>query len=132
MTVEDDYGMIDGILNNGQKEPTVAQLEQQPAAFSPFPSWIGGCRPPGGSGQEKVCCCTAEKPGQGQKQKRQRPKRARKGRFDMGNFTFEEMNLLCIYNTGSRTGLMEALTEIARRAFAGGNRAAGADGQRPE
>ena len=28
----------------------------------------------------------------------------------MGNFTFEEMNLLCIYNTGSRTGLMEALT----------------------
>ena len=29
MTVEDDYGMIDGILNNGQKEPTVAQLEQQ-------------------------------------------------------------------------------------------------------
>ena len=30
----------------------------------------------------------------------------------MGNFTFEEMNLMCIYNTGSRTGLMEALTEI--------------------
>ena len=30
----------------------------------------------------------------------------------MGNFTFEETNLLCIYNTGSRTGLIEALTEI--------------------
>ena len=30
----------------------------------------------------------------------------------MGNFTFEEMNLLCIYNTGSRTGLIDALTEI--------------------
>ena len=29
MSVEDDYGMIDGILNNGSKEPTVAQLEQQ-------------------------------------------------------------------------------------------------------
>ena len=28
----------------------------------------------------------------------------------MGNFTFEEMNLLCIYNTGNRTGLIEALT----------------------
>ena len=28
----------------------------------------------------------------------------------MGNLTFEEMNLMCIYNTGSRTGLMEALT----------------------
>ncbi len=29
MSVEDDYGMIDGIINNGPKEPTVAQLEQQ-------------------------------------------------------------------------------------------------------
>ena len=29
MAVEDDYGMIDGILNNGPKEQTVAQLEQQ-------------------------------------------------------------------------------------------------------
>ena len=31
----------------------------------------------------------------------------------MGNFTFEEMNLFCIYNTGSRGGLIEALTEEA-------------------
>ena len=31
MTLEDDYGMIDGIINNGPKEPTVAQLEQQAA-----------------------------------------------------------------------------------------------------
>ena len=30
----------------------------------------------------------------------------------MGNFTFEETNLLCIYNTGSRAGLIEALTEM--------------------
>ena len=30
----------------------------------------------------------------------------------MGNFTFEEMNLLCIYNTGSRAGLIDALTEM--------------------
>ncbi|WP_308543703.1 transposon-transfer assisting family protein [uncultured Oscillibacter sp.] len=30
----------------------------------------------------------------------------------MGNFTFEEINLMCIYNTGSRTGLIEALTEM--------------------
>lgn len=29
MAVEDDYGMIDGIINNGVKEPTVAELEQQ-------------------------------------------------------------------------------------------------------
>ena len=30
----------------------------------------------------------------------------------MNNFTFEETNLLCIYNTSSRTGLIEALTEM--------------------
>ena len=30
----------------------------------------------------------------------------------MGDFTFEEMNLMCIYNTGSRTGLIEALNEM--------------------
>ena len=30
----------------------------------------------------------------------------------MGTFTFEETNLLCIYNTGSRTGLIEALNEM--------------------
>ena len=30
----------------------------------------------------------------------------------MNNFTFEETNLLCIYNTGSRTGLIAALTEM--------------------
>ena len=70
----------------------------------------------------------------------------------MNNFTFEETNLLCIYNTGSRTGLIEALTEMCgelspeetelqeltdsalgklQGAFAGGNRTAGADRQRP-
>ena len=36
MAVEDDYGMIDGILNNGQKEPTVAQLEQQARSGQPI------------------------------------------------------------------------------------------------
>ena len=30
----------------------------------------------------------------------------------MNNFTFEETNLLCIYNTGNRTGLIDALTEM--------------------
>ena len=30
----------------------------------------------------------------------------------MNALTFEEMNLLCIYNPGSRTGLIEALTEM--------------------
>ena len=30
----------------------------------------------------------------------------------MGNFTFEEINLLCIYNPGTRQGAIEALTEM--------------------
>ena len=30
----------------------------------------------------------------------------------MGNFTFEEMNLMCIYNTGSRAGLIDSLNEM--------------------
>ena len=30
----------------------------------------------------------------------------------MGNFTFEETNLLCIYNTGSRTGLIDDPMEM--------------------
>lgn len=29
MSMEDDYGMIDGIINNGSKQPTVANLEPQ-------------------------------------------------------------------------------------------------------
>ena len=29
MAMEDDYGMIDGIINNGPKQPTVAELEAQ-------------------------------------------------------------------------------------------------------
>lgn len=36
MTVEDDYGMIDGVINNGTKEPTVAQLEQQVRSGQPI------------------------------------------------------------------------------------------------
>ena len=36
MVMEDDYGMIDGIINNGPKEPTVAQLEQQARSGQPI------------------------------------------------------------------------------------------------
>lgn len=32
----------------------------------------------------------------------------------MSNFTFDEINLMCIYNTGSRTGLMLKLTDMHR------------------
>ena len=30
----------------------------------------------------------------------------------MNALTFEEMNLMCIYNTGSRAGLIESLNEM--------------------
>lgn len=30
----------------------------------------------------------------------------------MSKFTVEEMNLICIYNTGSRTGLLSELTHM--------------------
>ena len=36
MAVEDDYSMIDGIINNGTKEPTVAELEQQARSGQPI------------------------------------------------------------------------------------------------
>lgn len=36
MVMEDDYGMIDGIINNGEKQPTVAELEQQARSGQPI------------------------------------------------------------------------------------------------
>ena len=36
MMLEDDYGMIDGIINNGPKEQTVAKLEQQARSGQPI------------------------------------------------------------------------------------------------
>ena len=36
MAMEDDYGMIDGVINNGPKQPTVAELEQQAKSGQPI------------------------------------------------------------------------------------------------
>ena len=36
MAMEDDFGMIDGIINNGPKQPTVAELEQQARSGQPI------------------------------------------------------------------------------------------------
>ena len=36
MMLEDDYGMIDGIINNGAKEPAVTELEQQARSGRPI------------------------------------------------------------------------------------------------
>lgn len=32
----------------------------------------------------------------------------------MENFTFDEINLMCIYNTGTRKGLLDELTAMLR------------------
>lgn len=32
----------------------------------------------------------------------------------MSNFTFDEINLMCIYNTGTRADLMQALTDMRK------------------
>ncbi len=32
----------------------------------------------------------------------------------MNDFTFDEMNLMCIYNTGTRAGLAASLTEMRK------------------
>ena len=46
----------------------------------------------------------------------------------MENVTFEEMSLMCIYNsTGTREGLIDALTEM--RGYLGPDGASGAHGQ---
>lgn len=36
ISTEDDYGMIDGIINNGPKQPTVSELEQQARSGQPI------------------------------------------------------------------------------------------------
>ena len=32
----------------------------------------------------------------------------------MSDFTFDEINLMCIYNTGTRIGLMQTLTDMRK------------------
>ena len=49
----------------------------------------------------------------------------------MNALTFEETNLLCIYNPGTRQGAIEALTEMRGHLQADEDRAAGPDGQHP-
>lgn len=112
MALEDDYGMIDGIINNGAKEPTVAELEQQARSGQPI-SLMELAAATHREEREKKKSVMEQLKGQPKTEhKKTAPKRVRKGRFDMGNFTFEEMNLMCIYNTGSRTGLIDSLREM--------------------
>ena len=112
MAVEDDYGMIDGIINNGVKEPTVAELEQQARNGQPISLMDLATAAHREEREKKKSVMEQLKSQPKAEHKKIAPKRVRKGRFDMGNFTFEEMNLMCIYNTGSRTGLIDSLREM--------------------
>ena len=67
MMLEDDYNMIDGIINNGPKEPTAAQPEQQACSGQPKKSVLAQLRSQPEPGQEKTA-----------------PERAQKGRCDYG------------------------------------------------
>ena len=67
MMLEDDYNMIDGIINNGPKDPTAAQPEQQACSGQPKKSVLAQLRSQPEPGQEKTA-----------------PERAQKGRCDYG------------------------------------------------
>ena len=79
MTVEDDYGMIDGIINNGPKEPTVAQLEQQARSGQPISLMDLAAAVHREERKEKVRNGAAEKPAQDGTQKDSAKKERGKG-----------------------------------------------------
>ena len=54
MMLEDDYNMIDGIINNGPKDPTAAQPEQQACSGQPKKSVLAQLRSQPEPGQEKT------------------------------------------------------------------------------
>ena len=53
MVVEDDYGMIDGIINNGPRSRQWPSWNSRPAAASRFLSWIWLPPPTGRNGKRK-------------------------------------------------------------------------------
>ena len=107
--------MIDGIINNGPKQPTVAELEAQAKAGEQISLLDLANAVQRERGDKKKVrggtVKTAAAPAGSEKDSAE--KRARKGSYDMENVTFEEMSLMCIYNsTGTREGLIDALTEM--------------------
>ena len=80
MAVEDDYGMIDGIINNGTKEPTVAELEQQARSGQPISLMdLADAVHREEREKKKYRCGSAEKPAQSRTQKDSTQKECGKG-----------------------------------------------------
>ena len=107
MSLEDDYGMIDGIINNGQK-PTVSDLEQQVKNGQSISlmDLVGAI-----AGEEALCPKKTQRTAAEVRKQTQTAKNQRKGDLTM-DFTFEEQELMSIYNPGTRLGLIQALNEM--------------------
>ena len=107
--MEDDYGMIDGVINNGPKQ-TVAELEEQAKSGKP----ISLMELAQASRQEKKPSVLAKLCPPVNEPEKDSAFKARGKRAAMMNFTNDEMNLMCIYQSDSRSGLIAALTEMRR------------------
>ena len=111
--MEDDYGMIDGVINNGPKQ-TVAELEEQAKSGKPISlmelAQAARREQAQAARQEKKPSVLAKLcPPVNEPKKTARSKRAERA---MMNFTNDEMNLMCIYQSDSLSGLIAALTEM--------------------
>ena len=114
MAMEDDYGMIDGVINNGPKQ-TVAELETGKVrqAHLPHGAGAGGAPGTGASGTAGEEAIRAGKAvSSRQRAEKDSAFKARGKRAAMMNFSNDEMNLMCIYQSDSRSGLIAALTEM--------------------
>ena len=88
MTVEDDYGMIDGIINNGAKEPTVAELEQQARSGQPISLMDLADAVHREEREKKKSVVDQLKSQPKAEHKKTAQKKAQKGRFDYGKLYF--------------------------------------------
>jgi len=94
MSTEDDYGMIDGIINNGKQPISLMDgTERNPQEKKP-------------SVLKKT-----ERAATAVGKRTKTTKNQRKGDLTM-DFTFEEQELMAIYNPGTRLGLIQALNEM--------------------
>ena len=115
MAMEDDYGMIDGVINNGPKQDRgraggTGKVRQ---AHLPHGADTGGAPGTGASvtaGEEALRAGKALS--SRQRAEKDSAFKARGKRAAMMNFTNDEMNLMCIYQSDSRSGLIAALTEM--------------------
>lgn len=112
IAAEDDYNMIDGIVNNGPKEPTVAELEAHVKAGQSISlaDLAGAIHRESGKRKSVLAQLKAGTPKQ--ERKNRRLKKAWERSDKMNDLTFEERNLVCIYNDNTRQGTIAALEEV--------------------